>query len=221
MGDMTDDELAADARVEASYLTDRQATEAALGDTERLADALMSVAATMPIIDITHRTEREWLVTAIARRMGWPPTTAMTDQAAEAAEAAPRTKAGKLLLEAILWSEAVLPNALADPVDAILAIERAAAALVPDSLDAAWADLVDALAPNERAVLFADKGRAQYLQVLRPVGEYVPDGQPEPEDEDAMRPAYTRLVAYPSKGLGNLAAEMHALAAALREGRKP
>ena len=80
-----------------------------------------------------------------------------------------------------------------------------------DSLDAAWAEVVNALGPTQRIVLWAEKDGPQYAQVLAP-------SEPTCEhDEDTMRPVLTRLAAYPSKGLGNLVAELRALAATLRE----
>jgi hypothetical protein len=78
------------------------------------------------------------------------------------------------------------------------------------TLETAWADAVAALGPNQRLVLWQDKDGPQWVQVLAPEPPAC-----EHEDEQ-MRPAVSRLAAYPSKGLGDLVAELIDLTATLR-----
>jgi hypothetical protein len=75
---------------------------------------------------------------------------------------------------------------------------------------AAWGEAVAALGPNQRLVLWTDGG-PEWVQVLEPEPPHC-----EHESEDTMRPKLSRLAAYPSKGLGDLADTLREVAATLR-----
>ena len=101
----------------------------------------------------------------------------------------------------------------------LLARLRAALAevpVIPDELGAAWAEAEAALGPDQRLVMWQDRGRARYIQVLAPATT-VTDDDGEPVD-DVMSPVISILCDYPSKGLGDgPIVELRKLAARLSE----
>lgn len=125
----------------------------------------------------------------------------MTSTPSRDSRAEPRTASGRRMARNLRTLNLTQPEPDDWPESDIIAIETEAAALDVEPALQAWAEAEAALGPDQRLVMWQDRGRARFIQVLAP-DTTVTDDDGEPVD-DVMSPVISILADYPSKGLGD------------------